>query len=191
VPVLVALAASVAVGLRAGTRKTGTIKVRYAAAVALPPFLYLLPGDLWPMAEDLWFGPYLACLGAVIVFWVRGHSIFFRAGGRWSILAGVVVFAWVCVIGVPILLEPQPSALAALAVLGGMTIAALGEDVWTRAFRLDPQPDRWTARRFTCAIVAGLVVLAAQRGGAPSWNISAAPDPQRWFWERPIPSDVR
>ena len=183
-PVLVALVASVVVGLRAGLKNIGSVKVRYVAAVALPPFLYLFAGDALSSREDWMFGPYLASLGAVVVFWVRAHSKFFRQGGQWLILAGVVVFAWACVVAVPWSLDPEHPTIAALVVLAAIGIAGFGEEVWTSAWRREPQPQRWTARRFTFSLIAGGLVLAAQEVGVRPWTPTRAPDPQALFWQR-------
>lgn len=172
-PPLLVLSASLILGLRAGEARTGSVKVRYVAGVALPPFLFLMAGhpfEDWK-AIDYMYGPYLASVVAAGVFWVRAHSWYFRVGPQIKRLLVVVVVAWSCVAVPPWLLLAAPSVSMLLLPAFAAGVATVGEALWTAAWKLETQPQRWTARRFNFTVLAGLLVLLVQLTGlVPAWT---------------------
>lgn len=184
VPILVALAASPIVKLRAGHGAAGSEKVRATVAALLPPFLFLAARNAIAQDKAALFGPYLAALAAAVGCWIRAHSALFRAGERPALLAAVALAAALVVAVPPWILVEQRSLAALCATVGAAVVAVLGERAWSHRFAPGEPRAAWTARRFLASLAAGAVVLAAQRAGAPGWQAERTwIDPRRAVWQ--------
>ena len=201
-PMLMALAASLAVGLRAGERARGSQKVRATAAAVLPPFLFLAARNALDSSQGALFGAYLAALAAAVGCWIRAHSSLFRArpsaparpgapaeprspAPRLALLA-VVALAAALTVALPAwVFDPDRSVAALLATCAAAAAAVVAESVWSWLLARGEPVARWTARRFLASLAAGGLVLALQAAGAvPPWHPErAAIDPQRAVWE--------
>ena len=187
-PVIVALAAALASGLRAGRRGHASQKVRVTAAAVLPPFLFLAASNALATSQDPFFGPYLAALAAAIGCWIRAQSALFRdqPGPRLGLVAAIAIAAALVVAMVPWLLDPDRSPAVLSVTCAAATAAVIGESLWSWLFRRETAPGRWTARRFIASLAAGALVFGLQQAGAvDSWQPGRTVDPQRLFWESP------
>jgi len=187
-PVVIGLITTMLGGLRASNRRAGSVKVRYIAGMVAPPFLFLILGNMLKEL-DWFFGPYLAAIGVVTVFWVRANSRHFRDRVNPMLLFAIATGSFLCSAFLPWILQTDRSYSALGACGAVIALASLGEAFWTNAWNLETQPGRWTARRFVFSTLAGAAVFGLQWSSAiDTWEPSTLPQLQEWrFRETALP----
>jgi phytol kinase len=141
---------------RRGERRR--LKVRAVTRTLIVPFLFLLAANMTGLF-DLFYGPYLAACAAVFAF---------VAAGRHALLDGAFA-ALLLALPMTLLYRATIPAVAALVLVVAL-LAAVHARVADRR--------EWGAPSFLLAMLAGMLLLAAQAAGVVSpWSSSTPVEP--------------